>query len=127
LQLLEKELTFASSGGLALHLHRLENGLPRIWHHTPKKLIMLAIRGCDKSGKTTLSRQLKLHDPQVARLYTSKHLYRKWIIYKLLVIFLRPLLFQSREKFDDTLAPIIYTLACIRLCWKRIFTARVSN
>lgn len=121
LHLLEKELTFASSSALAFHLHRIGNGLPRIWHHTPKKLIMLAIMGCDGSGKTTLSRQLKLHDPQIAQLYTGKHLYRKWIIYKLLVIFLRPLLFQKREKFDDTLAPLIYLLACMRLWWKRVF------
>ncbi len=121
LQRLEKELNFASNSTFAFHAHRLINALPRIWHHIPKKLIMISIMGCDGSGKTTLSRQLKLLAPQVAKLYTGKHLYRKWIIYKLLVIFLRPLLFQKREKFDDTLAPLIYVLACIRLWWKRIF------
>jgi hypothetical protein len=120
LKRLEKELNFASKSTFAFHAHRLINALPRIWHHVPKKLIMISIMGCDGSGKTTLSRQLKSLD-QVVRLYTGKHLYRKWIIYKLLVIFLRPLLLQKREKFDDTLAPLIYVLACIRLWWKRIF------
>lgn len=120
LQQVQNAVTLAPQSALGFHMHRLVTGLPRVWHHMPKKLILLTIMGCDGSGKTTLSRQLKLHDPQITQLYTGKHLYRKWILYKLLVIFLRPLLFQKREKFDDTLAPVIYPLACMRLWWKRV-------
>lgn len=95
--------------------HRLQNAIHRLWHTRSKRLQLLTIMGCDGSGKTTLARELANNDSKVEGVFTGKHLYRKWWPYKLLVIFLRPLLFQEREKFDDTIAPLNYLMASIRL------------
>lgn len=121
-KIVHENIVFVHSSSYVRFLHRIKTSVIRCWHHSPKKLSMIAIMGCDGSGKTTLSRQIMAKDSQITQLYTGKHLYRKWMIYKLLVIFLRPLLFQKREKFDETLAPIIYLLACWKLLLKSIFS-----
>jgi hypothetical protein len=76
---------------------------------------MVTVMGCDGCGKTSLCRRLASRRADIRGVYTGKHLYRKSLVYKLLVIFVRPLLFQGREKFDDALAPLAYLLACLRL------------
>jgi thymidylate kinase len=82
----------------------------------PRTIKWLALMGGDGCGKTTLGKELAKRLPDtIAKLVTGKHLYRKNLFFKLLVIVLRPLLFQSREKFDETLAPLVYALACARL------------
>ena len=85
---------------------------------------MLTIMGCDGCGKTSLSRRLAADRPDIHSVYTGKHLYRKWLGYKLLVIFVRPLLCQGRETFDDTFAPLVYLLACLRLQLKLLLPRR---
>lgn len=82
----------------------------------PRSLKWLSLMGGDGCGKTTMAKALKkrLGEARVT-LYTGKHLYRKNLFFKLLVIFVRPLLFQNRERFDETLAPLVYLLACMRL------------
>jgi thymidylate kinase len=81
----------------------------------PRKTTLVTLMGCDGSGKTSLGRRLCEDLPEVGRLFTGKHLYRKSITYKLAVIFLRPLTFQSREKFDELIAPLVYLRACLGL------------
>jgi hypothetical protein len=81
----------------------------------PRKTTLVTLMGCDGSGKTSLGRRLCEGLPEVGRLFTGKHLYRKSITYKLGVIFLRPLTFQSREKFDELIAPLVYLRACLGL------------
>lgn len=103
---------------------RLASALSTAWFRPPGKLRLLGMMGCDGCGKTTLCKRLAKDRGDIRGTYTGKHLYRKWILYKLLVIFVRPLLFQGREKFDDTFAPLAYLLACIRLRLKLLFTRR---
>jgi hypothetical protein len=94
---------------------RLRMALARAWFTPPATRRMLTFMGCDGCGKTTLSRTMAARRPDIHGVYTGKHLYRKSILYKLLVALVRPLLFQKREKFDDTVAPLAYLLACTRL------------
>jgi thymidylate kinase len=83
---------------------------------SPRSLKWLSLMGGDGCGKTTMGKALKERLGEArASIYTGKHLYRKNLFFKLLVIFVRPLLFQDREKFDETLAPLVYLLACMRL------------
>ncbi|MDG1892964.1 MAG: hypothetical protein P8L18_16800 [Verrucomicrobiota bacterium] len=81
----------------------------------PRRLRLLSIMGCDGVGKSALIDNLVSQDPDSFRAFKGKHLYRKSLIYKLAVIFIRPLLFQGREKFDETLAFVVYLRACLRL------------
>lgn len=81
----------------------------------PRCLRQVSIMGCDGVGKTTLIRALDLRLGKQAKPITGKHLYRKSLLFKLAVIFIRPLLFQSRERFDESLAPIVYIRAAIGL------------
>lgn len=87
----------------------------------PRRISLISLIGCDGAGKTTLAHRLKEDDPSIRGVLTGKHLYRKSWLYKLSVIFIRPLLFQSREKYDETLAPLVYLRACLGLqikLWK---------
>ncbi len=81
----------------------------------PRQTRLISIMGCDGAGKTTLAHALKEHVPEVTHVFTGKHLYRKSLIYKAAVIFIRPFLLQSRENFDETLAPLVYLRACLGL------------
>ena len=81
----------------------------------PRRLNLASIMGCDGVGKTTLIRELPVYLGKKVKTVTGKHLYRKSILFKLAVIFIRPLLFQSRERFDESLAPLIYIRAAIGL------------
>ncbi len=82
----------------------------------PRSLKWLSLMGGDGCGKTTMAKALQKRLPErVSGIYTGKHLYRKNFFFKMLVILVRPLLFQNREKFDETLAPLVYGLACMRL------------
>lgn len=84
----------------------------------PRHPAAVVLMGCDGAGKTTLANRLVQEDPDDFRAFTGKHLYRKSWIYKLAVIFVRPILLQPREKFDETLAPLVYLRACLGLRWK---------
>ncbi len=91
----------------------------------PRSLKWLSLMGGDGCGKTTMGNELQERLlEKVSKVFTGKHLYRKNLFFKVLVIFLRPILFQSREKFDETLAPLVYWLACIRLRVKLWFASK---
>ncbi|MBL8817879.1 MAG: hypothetical protein JNL58_17780 [Planctomyces sp.] len=116
---------------LTTSLHELRNQLPlhqpersakklwsRIswaWHRPPRHHRFVFIAGCDGAGKTSLSQELVTRNPQIRTSMTGKHLYRKSLFYKFLVTFVRPLMFSSRERFDEIMAPVAYTLASLRL------------
>lgn len=78
----------------------------------PTKTRLISIMGCDGAGKTTLANALRRKMPNITSVFTGKHLYRKSFIHKGAVIFIRPLMFQSRENFDEKLAPLVYLRAC---------------
>ncbi len=124
LRLLENRLHPQGEPFLRQLRRRLGTALSTAWFRPPGKLRMLGMMGCDGCGKTTLCKRLARDRKDIRGTYTGKHLYRKWIVYKLLVIFVRPLLFQGREKFDDTFAPLAYLLACIRLRLKLWFSGK---
>lgn len=91
------------------------------WPHIPRRTRLASVMGCDGAGKTTLARHIIEEDLSFDGVLTGKHLYRKSITYKLSVIFIRPLLFQSRERYDETIAPLVYLRACLGLrikLWK---------
>ncbi len=93
---------------------------PNIIPGMPRRVRMVSVMGCDGSGKSSLAAGLAADSRLVRGVFVGKHLYRKNWIYKLGVIFLRPLLFQDRERFDDTMAPLAYCFASLRLrvkCW----------
>lgn len=121
LKLLENQVKVEQPGAVSQILRRVRTALADTWFSPPGKFPMLTVMGCDGCGKTTLSKLLHKGRKDIRGVYTGKHLYRKWIIYKLLVIFVRPLLFQGREKFDDTFAPLAYLLASLRLRLKLLF------
>jgi hypothetical protein len=102
-------------GGVTRLRRRIGSAISNAWFCPPGKLRMLGMMGCDGSGKTSLCKRLAKDRNDIRGIYTGKHLYRKWFVYKLLVIFVRPLLFQGREKFDDTFAPLAYLLASTKL------------
>jgi len=79
----------------------------------PRKTKLISVMGCDGAGKTTLAHAIKDQFDTVTGVFTGKHLYRKSYIHKAAVIFIRPLLFQSRENFDERLAPLVYLRACL--------------
>jgi hypothetical protein len=71
--------------------------------------------GCDGSGKTSIIKRVRDAEPKKFKSYIGKRLYRNSILYKIAVALIRPLLFQGREKFDDTLAPFNYLRAAAAL------------
>ena len=81
----------------------------------PRKIAHIAVMGCDGSGKTSLAAAQAATNPGKYSTFTGKRLYRNSLIYKFMVIAVRPLLFQGRERFDDTLAPWNYLRALISL------------
>ena len=81
----------------------------------PRSLKAVCVMGCDGAGKTSLAKSLWKSSERYPRIFTGKHLYRKSLLYKLAVIFIRPLTFQSRERFDELLAPLAYLRACLGL------------
>ena len=85
----------------------------RVFLAPPRKNRLVCVMGCDGAGKTTLAGALAERDPAIRGVFTGKHLYRKSYLFKLLVIFVRPLLGQTREGFDERLAPLVY----LRACW----------
>lgn len=87
----------------------------RAWVAPPRKCQQVSIIGCDGAGKTTLAETVAQDRPDEYRVYTGKHLYRKTLSYKLAVIFLRPIITRSRERFDELLAPLLYLRAAISL------------
>ncbi|AGK57323.1 hypothetical protein HYPDE_28218 [Hyphomicrobium denitrificans 1NES1] len=78
--------------------------------------------GCDGSGKTSIIKRLRESEPERFKSYVGKRLYRNSILYKIAVTLIRPLLFQGREKFDDTLAPFNYLRAAAALPLLNIFS-----
>ena len=101
-------------------LHRFR----QTWLSPPRTTSMISIMGCDGAGKTTLAERLAEQSPETLRTFTGKHLYRKSLSYKLAVIFLRPFITRSRERFDEILAPWLYLRACLALSWKLLFHKR---
>jgi len=81
----------------------------------PRKSTIVSVIGCDGAGKTTLANLVQGRMPEVDQVRTGKHLYRKSLTYKLAVIFIRPLMFRDREKFDEQLAPFTYLRASAAL------------
>ena len=73
--------------------------------------------GCDGAGKTELAYRLKKDLPEVESVLVGKHLYRKSFVYKLSVLL--PLMFMSRERFDELVAPLVYPRACPGLAFRR--------
>lgn len=100
-----------------------KRGFRRHWRDIflapPRRTSFLSLMGCDGSGKTSLGHRLVEELDEVEKVFTGKHLYRKSLLYKLAVIFVRPLTFRSREKFDEVLAPLVYLRACLGLEIKR--------
>ena len=96
-------------------LARLRDKLADAWLGMPRRVSMISVMGCDGAGKTTLARKLAEDTATFSGVFTGKHLYRKCWCYKLTVIFIRPLLFQDREKYDETMAPVVYLRACLGL------------
>ncbi|WP_437229614.1 hypothetical protein SH661x_001535 [Planctomicrobium sp. SH661] len=93
------------------------------WLVGPRKPRHISIIGCDGAGKTTLAEHVAKQRSQT-RTYTGKHLYRKAMSYKAAVIFVRPLLRQSRELFDETLAPWVYLRAAAALRLRTMFPTK---
>lgn len=87
----------------------------------PRRTRWVSIMGCDGAGKTSLAEKICEDGSLMNRVYTGKHLYRKSLLYKLAVIFVRPLTFQSRETFDELIAPLVYLRACFGLRLKLMF------
>ena len=85
----------------------------RVFLAPPRVHRLVCVMGCDGAGKTSLAGALATRVPAIQRVFTGKHLYRKSYLFKLLVIFVRPLLGQSRERFDERMAPLVY----LRACW----------
>jgi hypothetical protein len=89
-------------------LAKLSEKIADGWLGMPRRLSIISVMGCDGAGKTTLAGKIAEDCDTFRGVFTGKHLFRKSFIYKLSVIFIRPLLFQSREKYDETMAPLVY-------------------
>lgn len=90
------------------------------WMQPPRDARFVFVTGCDGTGKTAVCQQMKHDSPDVYEVMTGKHLYRKSLFYKALVILVRPLLFQDRERFDETLSSLAYLLGATRLSIKSV-------
>ncbi|MBM4074221.1 MAG: hypothetical protein FJ267_01080 [Planctomycetes bacterium] len=98
--------------------------LAEAWLAAPRKPSLISVMGCDGAGKTTLIESLSEESPKQFRSLTGKHLYRKSIVYKLAVVFVRPLVTRCRERFDEILAPVLYVRAAASLRWKTLLGTR---
>lgn len=104
--------------------HKVMTEVCAAWLDGPRKTRCISIMGCDGSGKTSLIKRLRELEPEKFKSYVGKRLYRNSILYKIAVALIRPLLFQGREKFDDTLAPFNYMRAVTALPLLNIFSER---
>lgn len=92
-------------------LHKL-----RVWGlRQPRRRVLVSVMGCDGVGKTSLTQQMAAHSTRPVQVLTGKHLYRKSLLYKLVVILLRPVLGRGRDRLDDLLAPLLYLRASAAL------------
>jgi hypothetical protein len=94
---------------------KLADEFAAAWLDGPRPVRHIAITGGDGSGKTSLSRTLRDRDPMVTDLSVGKRLYRNSLLYKILVIFLRPLIGKDKNRFDDWVAPFAYVRASAAL------------
>lgn len=94
------------------------------WLTEPRMTRLISLIGCDGAGKTTLAERIVAANPEAFRVVTGKRLYRGALLYKLAVIFLRPLITRSRERFDDILAPVLYLRAALSLRIRVLTTGR---
>lgn len=122
--LIEENLSPPTSQSLSDRLMRLTAKAQAQWLGPPRQTRMLTMMGCDGAGKTTLAHTLKDDSENISKVYTGKHLYRKSLSYKLAVIFIRPLIFQDRERFDEILAPFVYLRGCLGLRLLRLFSKK---
>jgi hypothetical protein len=113
-----EELKLPDPGAFVRRWRKLRDGFRAAWFGAPRRASVISLMGCDGSGKTTMAHEMAKRRTDVEGVFTGKHLFRKSILYKLLVIFIRPLLFQDREKFDETFAPLAYVRACLGLQFK---------
>jgi hypothetical protein len=121
-RIVNEQLAPSAPRGMPRLLQRFGAAVRTLWLAPPRRLSIVALMGCDGSGKTTLGHALAEARPDIEGVFTGKHLYRKSWGYKLLVIFIRPLLLQDRESFDETFAPVAYLRACLGLrakLWRR--------
>lgn len=96
----------------------------RLWNSrlaAPRTTSMISVMGCDGAGKTTLAEAISAQHPKTLKVFTGKHLYRKSLLYKLAVIFIRPIITRSRERFDEILAPWLYLRAAAAMRLKLLF------
>lgn len=96
----------------------------RLWDSrlaAPRATSMISVMGCDGAGKTTLAEAIAAQHPKTVQVFTGKHLYRKSLLYKLAVIFIRPIITRSRERFDEILAPWLYLRAAAAMRIKLLF------
>ena len=112
------------AGSLRHKVACLRDKFADAWLGAPRKVSMISVMGCDGAGKTTLARSLAEDTQSYCGVLTGKHLYRKSWLYKLTVIFIRPLMFQEREKYDETIAPLVYLRACLGLRIKLLRTPK---
>lgn len=116
-----EEVRLPSSLPVVRPLEKLLSKMRSTWLAGPRSMPLISVIGCDGAGKSTLAKHLVDAEDGIQGVLTGKHLYRKSWLYKLTVIFIRPLLFQNREKYDETLAPFVYLRACLGLqikLWK---------
>ena len=66
----------------------------------PRKTKMIAIVGSDGVGKTSLMEKLSNDAATEVRSYRGKHLYRKSLLYKLIVAIFRPLPTKYRLAYE---------------------------
>ena len=99
----------------------------RLWDSrlaAPRTTSMISVMGCDGAGKTTLAEAIAAQHPRSVQVFTGKHLYRKSLLYKLAVIFIRPIITRSRERFDEILAPWLYLRAAAAMRIKLLFRGK---
>ena len=101
----------------SLQTGHVDRGCGRWWRELfldgTRRPRCLSLIGCDGSGKSTLVDFCLEKSAGRLSYKKGKHLYRKSWVYKLAVIFIRPLLLRDREQFDEMLAGWVYLRACL--------------